>query len=160
MSEEQLKIAALVLDFYKGEEFDNSKDTIVPIPAGVYDFITDADDISVESMWLELIEGDDLPTLYDEIIEAVIDFDEKTWNTTFNGGTLQIAYGDNILYINIQPDNVHGVEVFKEPPHSHSYGLIKDMGLYNLSVKFYILDDEAEANETDAFDDLDNDEEE
>ena len=157
---QQLKNAALVLDFYNGEEFANSKDTIVPIPSGVYDFVTEAEDVSVEDMWLELIDSDDLPELYNEIIEAVIDFDEKTWNTTFNGGTLQIAYGDNILYIHIQPDEVHGVEVFKTPPHTHSFGLIKDMGVYNIAVRFYILDDEAEVGEADAFESLDEDESE
>lgn len=158
--QQQLKNAALVLDFYNGEEFANSKDTIVPIPAGVYDFITEADASSVEDMWLELIGNDELPELYQEIIEAVIDFDEKTWNTRFNNGTLQIAYGDNILYVHIQPDEVHGVEVFKTPPHSHSFGLIKDMGVYNIAVRFYILDDEAEVGEADAFENLDNEDEE
>jgi len=158
--EEQQSInTAFILSFYKGEDFDNNKDAIVPVPAGVYSFVTEACPESVEDMWLDLVHGDDLPELYDEMVEAVIDFDEKTWKTKFNNGDVKIAYGDNVLLVNIQPTDVHGVEVAKQPPHSHSFGLIKDMGLYNISVKFYIIDEESEADETEAFDSLDNDNE-
>tara|TARA_B100001057_G_scaffold463613_1_gene517784 strand:+ start:25116 stop:25607 length:492 start_codon:yes stop_codon:yes gene_type:complete len=156
MSTEQSKLATFILDFYNGEEFANNKDTLLPITPALYDFVTDADADNLDDMWADLLEMDSLTEMYEEMIEAVIDFDEKTWNTNFSNGDVKIAQGDNVLIINIQPSaGTSGVEVSKEPPHTHSKGLIKDMGLYNIAVKFYILDREHNAEEYGEMDDGD-----
>lgn len=154
---DQLKQAAFILSFYNGEEFANNKDTLLSVPPALYDFVTDATPETVDDMWDDLLETDALTEFYDEMIEAVIDFDEKTWNTKFNNGDVKIAYGDNEIIINIQPTDVSGVETAKAPPYIRSKGLIRDMGLYNIAVKFYIVDKEYEQGEEEAFEDLDGD---
>ena len=144
--------ASLVCDFYVGEDFSKRKDEIIPIPDALYDFVSTVTSDNICEMTLRQLSARGvLVEVYDTLIDTVIDLEEKTWGSKFNDGTLQVAYGDNILYVNIQPFEVCGIAVFKEPSHSHSLGLIKDMGLYNITVRFYILKDE----EPDMYEDMD-----
>ena len=133
---------AFILDFYKDEDFAGQKDTLVTLPRTLFELVTQATPENIDELWEILIDEDELPAFYEELVEEVMDMSDD--DSHFNGGEVRYAHGDNVLVVTVDPSDVHGVKETPKLDYTDTRAVMMDLGNYGIAVKFYILDTDAE----------------
>jgi hypothetical protein len=145
-----------ILNFFSGEDFNNQKDTLVELPTTLFELVTQATEVTGEDLWDIVIDEDELPDFYTELLEEVMDMDDGG-DEYFNGGVVKYEHGNNLLVVSVDPVQVRGVPDVEKRVMLMSQAVMADLGNYLVAVKFYIIDPDPEQSE---FYDVDPEEEE